>query len=178
MEEKKQEEKTKETEPIEEQIVEQVKESLKKIADEKVQQNNVDYLYRLTDIYKDFTEIKKMKGENNMRYSDYEGDYSYGARGVPGTGRGRYSDGAYGRRGVPGTGRGRYRGEEDMEEMKYHYGNYSNSKEMYGNDQETMESFKYMLKSMKDFYKHLKQEANSSEEVRMLQKTVQEMAEM
>ena len=37
--------------------------------------------------------------------------------------RGRYNEGSYNRRG----GRGRYRGEEMLDEMKYHYGNYQNS---------------------------------------------------
>jgi hypothetical protein len=86
--------------------------------------------------------------------------------------------GSYGRRGVPGTGRGRYRGEEMLEDMHYSYGEYSEGREQYGADQETMESFKYMLKSFKDFFKHLEKEASSQEEVEMLKKTAKEMLEM
>lgn len=93
--------------------------------------------------------------------------------------RGRFMEGgSYGRRGVPGTGRGRYRGEEIMDEMAYHYGNYSEGAEQYGADPKTMESFKYMLKSFKDYYKHLKQEATSQQEVKMLEDVAREISEM
>ena len=116
--------------------------------------------------------------------SSYNGDYGneygdeYGRRGVPGTGRYRE---AYGRRGVPGTGR-RYRGEEMMDEMYEAYQDYSDGKYMYndsyGAKQETMESFKYMLKSFKDFFKHLQKEADSQEETQLLKKTAKEISEM
>ena len=112
-------------------------------------------------------------------YGEYSEGGSYGRRGVPGTGRGRYNEGgSYGRRGVKGTGRGRYRGEEMMDEMMYHYGNYAEGREMYGNDHETLKSFKYMLKSFKDYYKHLKQEASSQQEVQMLEDVAREISEM
>ena len=87
-------------------------------------------------------------------------------------------DGSYGRRGVKGTGRGRYRGEEMMDEMAYHYGNYNEGREQYGADEETMKSFKYMLKSFKDYYKHLKDEASSQQEVKMLEDVAREISEM
>ena len=41
-----------------------------------------------------------------------------------------------------------------------------------------MESFEYMLKSFKDFFKHLKHEASSQQEVEMLKKTAKEISEM
>ena len=90
---------------------------------------------------------------------------------------GGYSEG-YGRKGVPGSGRGRYRWEEMIEDMSYHYGNYSEGMNSYGADQETMKSVKYMLKSFKDYYKHLKQEASSQEEVQMLEDVAREISEM
>lgn len=146
---------------------------------------NIDYFSKLININKNISNIEYWKNkEEDMMYRDY-GEYndgSYGRRGVPGTGRGRYRDGgssgSYGRRGVKGTGRGRYRGEEMLDEMMYQYGNYSDGKEMYGADQDTMQSFKYMLKAFKDYYKHLKQEASTSEEVQMLEDTAREMLEM
>lgn len=148
-------------------------------------QDNLDNMYKFIDIHKDICNENYWKiKEEDMMYRDY-GEYndgSYGRRGVPGTGRGRYRDGgssgSYGRRGVKGTGRGRYRGEEMLDEMMYQYGNYSEGKEMYGADQDTMQSFKYMLKAFKDYYKHLKQEASTSEEVQMLEDTAREMLEM
>lgn len=148
-------------------------------------QDNLDNMYKFIDIHKDICNENywKIKEEEIMRYRDYGeysdyGDSSYGRRGVPGTGRGRYSESAYGRRGVKGTGRGRYRGEEMLDRIMQEYGNYSESKEMYGADQDTVESFKYMLKAFKDYYKHLKQEASSSEEVQLLEDTAREIADM
>ena len=114
----------------------------------------------------------------NDNYGEEYGEY--GRRGVPGTGRGRYREN-YGRRGVPGTGR-RYRGEEMMDDMYEAYQAYSDGRDMYndsyGAKQETMESFKYMLKSFKDFFKHLQKEADSQEETELLKKTAKEISEM
>jgi len=49
---------------------------------------------------------------------------------------------------------------------------------MYGADQDTLKSFKYMLKAFKDYYKHLKEEASSQEEIQLLEQTAREMLEM
>lgn len=49
---------------------------------------------------------------------------------------------------------------------------------MYGADQKTMESFKYMVKLFKDYYKHLKQNSSSQEEVQILEDVIDEMANM
>ena len=164
-------------------VTEEVDKSIKRIMEQGVQTNNVDFLYKLLDIKKDIAEIEKE--EQEMMYSNYgnydnygEYDRSYGG-GRRRDSRGRYmEDGSYGRRGVPGTGRGRYRGEEMMDEMAYHYGNYNEGREQYGADEETMKSFKYMLKSFKDYYKHLKEEASSQLEVNMLEDVAREISEM
>ena len=169
-------------------VTEEVDKSIKRIMEQGVQTNNIDFLYKMIDIKKDIAKIEKE--EQEMMYGNYGnygrdsyGEYNeggnYGRRGVPGTGRGRYNEGgSYGRRGVKGTGRGRYRGEEMMEDMMYHYGNYNEGREQYGADEETMRSFKYMLKSFKDYYKHLKDEASSQEEVKMLEDTAREISQM
>ena len=147
---------------------EEVEKIIKTITENGLQVGNVDLLYKLVDIHKD---IEK---EEIMRYRDD----SYGRRGVKGTGLySRYRE-SYNARGVSGTGRGRYRGEEMLDEMAYHYGNYSDGMSNYGADNETMKSFQYMLKSFKDYYKHLKNEASSQEEVQMLEETAQEMLDM
>ena len=146
---------------------------------DELQIENVKVLGELMDIHKDNVyEQYLIKEEENMRYSNYDeyGEGSYGRR--MRDSRGRYAEGSYGRRGVPGTGRGRYRGEEMMEDMMYHYGNYNEGREQYGADEETMKSFKYMLKSFKDYYKHLKQEASSQQEVQMLEDVAREISEM
>lgn len=179
------EEKKQETNVIEK-VTEEVDKSITRIMQQGVQTNNVDFLYKMIDIKKDITEIKKE--EQEMMYGNYGnygrdsyGEYSEGsyAGGRRRDSRGRYMEGgSYGRRGVKGTGRGRYRGEEMMDEMAYHYGNYNEGREQYGADDETMKSFKYMLKSFKDYYKHLKDEASSQQEVKMLEDVAREISEM
>lgn len=164
-------------------VTEEVDKSIKRIMEQGVQTNNIDFLYKMIDVKKDIAEIEKE--EQEMMYGNYErdsyreyndGSYNGGRRRDS---RGRYMAGdSYGRRGVPGTGRGRYRGEEMMDEMAYHYGNYNEGRERYGADEETMKSFKYMLKSFKDYYKHLKDEASSQQEVQMLEDVAREISEM
>lgn len=171
------EEKKQETNVIEK-VTEEVDKSITRIMQQGVQTNNVDFLYKMIDIKKDIAEIKKE--EQEMMYGNYgkydDMSYSGGRRRDS---RGRYMEGgSYGRRGVPGTGRGRYSGEEMMEDMMYHYGNYNEGREQYGADEETMKSFKYMLKSFKDYYKHLKDEASSQQEVKMLEDVAREISEM
>lgn len=181
MEEKKETQETQEKDVIEK-VTEEVDKSIKRIMEQGVQTNNVDFLYKMIDIKKDIAEIEKEEQEmmygNYGNYGEYNenGNYNGGRRRDS---RGRFMEsGSYGRRGVKGTGRGRYRGEEMMDEMMYHYGNYSEGREQYGADQETMKSFQYMLKSFKDYYKHLKQEASSQQEVQMLEDVAREISEM
>ena len=164
-------------------VTEEVDKSIKRIMEQGVQTNNIDFLYKMIDVKKDIAEIEKEEQEmmygNYGNYDNYgEYDRSYGG-GRRRDSRGRYMEsGSYGRRGVKGTGRGRYRGEEMMDEMMYHYGNYNEGREQYGADEETMKSFKYMLKSFKDYYKHLKDEASSQQEVKMLEDVAREISEM
>lgn len=139
------------------------------INEQGIQPGNIEYLYKLVDVHKDIKneEYWKKKEEETMRYRDGYGD-NYGRQG-------RYNAGGnYGRRGIDS----KYEGEEALNEMYQAYGEYSEGKENYGNDNMTMESFEYMLKALKDFTKHLKKEANSAEEKQMLQKTVREMSMM
>ena len=120
-------------------VTEEVDKSIKRIMEQGVQTNNIDFLYKMIDVKKDIAEIEKE--EQEMMYSNYgnydnygEYDRSYGG-GRRRDSRGRYMEGgSYGRRGVKGTGRGRYRGEEMMDEMAYHYGNYNEGSEQYGAD--------------------------------------------
>lgn len=162
-------------------LKEETEKSMKRVLEQGVQTTNVDFLYKMIDIKKDIAEIEKEEQEmmygNYGNYGEYrEGNYNGGRSRDS---RGRYMEGEnYGRRGVRGSGRGRYRGEEMMDEMMYHYGNYNEGREQYGADDETMKSFKYMLKSFKDYYKHLKQEASSQQEVKMLEDVAREISEM
>ena len=179
------EEEKKETKVLDK-LKEETDKSMKRVLEQGVQTNNIDFLYKMIDVKKDIAQIEKE--EQEMMYGNY-GNYgrdSYGEYNESGSygrrsrdSRGRYMEGnSYGRRGVKGTGRGRYRGEEMMDEMAYHYGNYNEGREQYGADEETMKSFKYMLKSFKDYYKHLKNEASSQQEVQMLEDVAREISEM
>lgn len=123
---------------------EQVEEEICLILENNSVRNDVDYLYKLVDIHKDLCNEdywQERKDEIRMRYNDY-GNYNEGY------GR-RYSEG-YGRRGVPGTGRGRYRGEEMLDEMKYHYGNYQDSYNA-GNYSAKEDSSYKMTEAFKEF---------------------------
>ena len=155
---------------ITDKVLEQVEEAINGILEQKVQPGNADYLYKLIDIHKDIKNEEYWKEEKEMRYGNYR-EENYGERRRDG--QGRYM-GNYGMRGVDS----KYRGEQMLDEMAYHYGNYSEGKETYGADGETMESFEYMLKSFKDYFKHLKKEANSQEEMELLQKTAREIGQM
>lgn len=163
-------------------VKEQIEEIIDDIVEEKIQPDNIDYLYRLVDIHKDLAneEYWKVKKEDiEMRYRNYsDGNYREYGNEVPGAGnysaRGRDSRGRYTARGYDT----KYRGEEMMNEMMYHYGNYNDGRERYGTDGETMKSFEYMLKAFKDYFKHLKKEASSPQEVQMLEDTAREMLDM
>ena len=181
------EEEKKQEQSMDEKLCEKVDEKINTILEQGIQAGNVDMLSKMVDIKKDVTKMKKEEEEMRYMMGSYNdgrggnyGEYDNYSGGRRRDSRGRYMEGesSYGRRGVKGTGRGRYRGEEMMDEMAYHYGNYSEGREQYGADQETMESFKYMLKSFKDYYKHLKQEASSQQEVQMLEDVAREISEM
>lgn len=154
-------------------LKEQVDEKLENIIEQGVQGSNLDVLGKLVDIKKDLEEIKcyEEKGGDDMRYRDGN---EYGRRGVPGTGRGRRR--SYSRR-------GNYRGEEMIDEMYGAYQEYSEGSEEYGNGNyeakdATMESLEYMLESVVEFIKMLKNEANSQEEIKLIKKYTEKIANM
>lgn len=110
----------------------------------------------------------------------YNGSYSdYGARGRDS--RGRYMA-DYGRRGGSGSGR-RNRGYGYIDDMNDYYGNYSENKESYrrgnyGAGDDSMKSLDYMLKSVHQFIKMLKEEADNPEEVELIQEYAMKIGEM
>lgn len=165
MEEEKKEEKTFQTE-----LIEKTEQAIKTVAEQGLNNNNIDFLYKAVDIHKDLCneEYWKAKEEYYM-YGNYD-DMNYGRRGVRGTGRGRYSEGSYGRRGVPGTGRGRYRGEAMLDEMSYHYGNYHNS----GNYGAKEDSAYKMTEAFKEFGFSIAEELEPNEKM-MFKQAMQEI---
>lgn len=154
-------------------IKSEVERIIKQITEEGLQTANVELLYKLIDIHKDIENEKYWKKkEENMMYRDYD-NYSGGRSRDS---RGRYMD-SYGRRGVPGTGRGRYRGYDMIEEMGEHYGDYSEGRDNYGNDRETEKSFDKMLQSLEDFTYLIMQEADSPDKVEKVKRTARKISE-
>ena len=151
----------------------EVERIIKQITENGLQTANVELLYKLIDIHKDINnEEYWKKKEENMMYRDYD-NYSGGRSRDS---RGRYMD-SYGRRGVPGTGRGRYRGYDMIEEMGEHYGDYSEGRDNYGNDRETEKSFDKMLQSLEDFTYLIMQEADSPDKIEKVRKTARKISE-
>ena len=152
---------------------EEVEKLIKQVTESGLQVANVELLYKLIDIHKDINnEEYWKKKEENMMYRDYD---NYGG-GRSRDSRGRYME-SYGRRGVPGTGRGRYRGYDMIEEMGEHYGDYSEGRDNYGNDRETEKSFDKMLQSLEDFTYLIMQEADSQEKIEKVRKTARKISE-
>lgn len=157
----------------------EVERIIKQITENGLQTANVELLYKLIDIHKDIENEKywKEKEEESMyRGRDYFMDDSYNS-GRSRDSRGRYMDGSYGRRGVPGTGRGRYRGYDMIEEMGEHYGDYSEGRDTYGNDHETEKSFDKMLQSLEDFTYLIMQEADSPNKIEKVKRTARKISE-
>lgn len=149
-------------------LQEQTEGKMKELANEGVKRENIDYLGKLADFQKDLLEIKTRKEEKEMRYGNEYGD-SYG-RGYRG-----YGTEGYGRRGVPGTGRGRYRGEEALDEMKYHYGNYQDSYNT-GNYNAKEDSSYKMTEAFKEFIYAVGQELEPKDK-QMFKQAMQEMVQ-
>ena len=151
---------------------------------------NLDMLGKLVDIHKDLANEeywKEKKEAMQMNYRGYEGEYgNYGNYGRESYGRRRRdSRGRYMERGGSrgGSRGGNYRGEETLEEMQEHYQRYSDGREEmtmgnYGAHSTTMKSLEYMLESVVEFIEMLKKDANSQEEVELIQKYTREISEM
>lgn len=144
-------------------------ESINKILEEGITTANLDHLYKLTKI-----NCMAMKGEDNMNY----GNYGRGNYGRDEYGREMYGDyDGYGAR--RRDSRGRYMGHEHLDRMYDDYGRYEESRSRYGaNSEDSKRSLQYMLKSMEDFARMLKEEAQSQEEIQMIKQTAQRIAQM
>ena len=151
---------------MQEKLKKTTEESIKKILDEGITTNNLDYLYKLVDIYKDAKEVE------SMNYGNYGGrrpGYDTYGRDNYGTYYGEYGRDSYGRRGYDM----KYRGEEHIDRMGNEYGRYMESRERYGAGEETDRSFHYMVKALEDFIKVLHEEADTPQQKQMLNETLQ-----
>lgn len=148
---------------MEDRVIEKMEESIKGILDKGLDTNNIEYLYKLVDIYKDIKEVKSM---NN--YGNY-GNYNARRPGYDSYGRDEYGRDSYGRRGYDM----KYRGEEELDRMHGEYGRYMESRERYGAGEETDKSFHYMVKALEDFIMVLKEEAESPQQKQQLMQSLQ-----
>ena len=148
---------------MEEKVIEKTKESINNIIDEGVTTNNIEYLYKLVDIYKDVKEVKNMNyGNYGARRPGYD---SYGRYGN----YGEYGRDNYGRRGYDM----KYRGEDEMDRMAGEYGRYMESRDRYGAGEESDKSFHYMVKALEDFIQVLHEEAQTPQQKQMLNEAMQ-----
>lgn len=144
---------------------------LKEIEEQGIQQGNLEMLDKLVDVYKDIEEVE------NMRYNEY----GYSGRGPSGGAYGEYREygEGYGRRGRDR----KYRGDSYMERMQGEYGRYEEGRRNYnegnyGAKDDTLKSLKYMLEATVDFFRMLKQDANSPEEMELVREYTRQISEM
>ena len=152
-------------------VIDETDKYIKQFMDEGLDQgDNLKYVGELIDIQKDAYKIECMKEDIDM-YGNYGGRRyeEYGRRDYRG-----YDD--YGRR--ERDSRGRYKGHEHLDRMYEDYGRYMEGKERYGANEDTKRSLEYMLHSMEDFARMLREDAQSQEEVEMIRQTAQRIAQM
>lgn len=151
--------------------LEETEKAIKSIVESGLEKEDVQILEQLIDIHKDIENEKywKIKEKNYMygNYDNYGNDSSYGRRGVPGTGRGR-----------------RYRGHDMLDAMYDNYEGYNEGREEYntsgnyGAKDESIESLDKMLKSIVYFMQCLKDDADSQEEIQLVEKYARKISEM
>ena len=110
------------------------------------------------------------KEDEKMNYGRYD---EYNGRRAGYDTYGRMYDN-YGRRGYDT----KYRGHDYIDRMYDHYGRYEDDKRGYGAKDDTMRSLEYMLESMVDFVRMLKEDANTQEEMELIRKYTQMIAQM
>ncbi len=141
-----------------EKILKQVDERIEEILNEGINVNNIDNLCKLTKIKHYTKEDEKMYNDYGRRYEPY-GNYS------------AYDE--YGRRGYDT----KYRGHEHLDNVYNAYSRYEEGRRNYRGE-DTKRSLEYMLRSMEDFARMLKEEAQNPEEVEMIRQTAQRIAQM
>ena len=150
-------------------LIEKTKESINEILDAGINSNNLQNLGELVDIYKDIKEVEC------MQYGNYG---EYGRAGYDSYGRDAYGD-SYGRRGYDA----KYRGEGALEAMRGNYRAYSASREAYGRGnygakEDSMKSLRHMLEDGLDFFRMLKADAKTQEELTLIHDYVNKINEM
>lgn len=141
-------------------LIEKTEEILDNCLKEGINMENIDLVTKLVDIHKDISNENYWKEKIDMMFRNYSEGGSYGRRGVPGTGRGR-----------------RYRGENDIEDMKYHYGNYSEGRS-YGGDDHSDKSFDKMVECLESFMYTIMEEADDQHKVEKIKRVAKRISDM
>lgn len=150
---------------MEDKVINRAEEAIKKILDEGVTTSNLEHLYKLS-------KIKHLAKEDKEMYGNYENYGNYGNYGRR-AGYDSYGDN-YGRRGYDM----KYKGHEHIDRIGENYGRYEEERSRYGANEDTLRSLEYMLQSAVDFFEMLKSDANSQEEMNMIRKYAQRIAQM
>lgn len=142
-----------------EETIKRLCEYIEKVGTMNLDATDIDYLYKVVDIYKDLKEV-----ENMNNYGNYNGYGNYGEE--------------YGRRGVDS----RYRGESYMDGMRGSYRNYEEARNEYnrgnyGAKEDGLKELEYMMHAAMKFIKTVKEEATSPEEQEIVRKHIMKISE-
>lgn len=142
-----------------EETIKRLCEYIEKVGTMNLDATDIDYLYKVVDIYKDLKEV-----ENMNNYGNYNGYGNYGEE--------------YGRRGVDS----RYRGESYMDGMRGSYRNYEEARNEYnrgnyGAKEDGLKELEYMMHAAMKFIKMVKEEATSPEEQEIVRKHIMKISE-
>ena len=175
-------------------LQELVKKELKEIESTGINASNLELIDKLVDIYKDLGEIKQMEGgdQEMPEYNRYRegGGYREGYRdGYNDSGyrEGGYREGGYGeygRRGVPGSGRGRYsntRMRDHMERMMDGIDQYEYGKERYmhgGDENRVMEGLEKLMYAMCMFVESAMDFADTPQEKEIIRKHIKKISDI
>lgn len=143
---------------MEEKILKITGEYIEQVADNGLEDVDIDYLSQIVDIHKDMKEVECM---NYGRYGNY----------------GNYNE--YGRRGVDA----KYRGENYMDSMRGSYRTYEEARNEfnagnYGAKEDGLRELEYTMHSAMKFIKMIKEEATSPEEQEIVRKYIMKISEM
>lgn len=155
-------------------LKEKIENGIKNIADNGIEREELDTLYKLVDIHKDLENEEYWKKKKEVMEMNYRGYGNYDREDY-----GRRMRDARGRYMGRGRGRGNYGNEEPMEEMYEAYQEYSEGREQYGHDDKgTMKALEYMLEAGVDFFEKLKEDAGSEQELNMIKHYARKISEM
>ena len=157
---------------MEEKLANKAEEKIKEILEDDINPNNLEYLYKLIDIYKDVKEVESMNYGNYGNYGGRRPGYDSYGRNYYGE-YGNYGEGSYGEYGRRGRDM-KYRGDNELDRMYGEYGRYQESRSRYGASEETDKSFHYMVKALEDFIKVLYEEAETPQQKQQLMQALQE----